>query len=55
MYDAGKIFTGGIIFLILLTFPIWYVAATGKSGYVPQPEVVSEEKQCIEPTEYMRK
>ena len=55
MYDARKITTGVIIFLVLLAFPIWYVAATGKANYVPQPEIVSEEKQCIESTEYMRK
>jgi hypothetical protein len=55
IYDAGKIVTGAIIFLILLAFPIWYVAATGKGNYVPQPEIVSEEEQCIESAEYMRK
>ena len=55
MYDAGKIVAGVIVFLILLTSPIWYVAATGKGSYVPQLEIVSEEKQCVESTEYMRK
>jgi len=55
MYDARKITTGVIIFLVLLAFPIWYVAATGKANYVPQPEIVSEETECIESTEYIRK
>ena len=55
MFDAGKIITGAVIFLVLLAFPIWYVAATGEANYVPEREIVSEEKQCIESTEYMRK
>ena len=55
MYDARKITTGVIIFLVLLAFPIWYVAATGKANYVPEPEIVTQETQCVESTEYMRK
>lgn len=54
MYDKGKIITGVIIFLILVTFPLWYVTATGKAGYVPQPETNPEETQCIESTDYMK-
>lgn len=54
MYNAGKIITGIIIFLILLTFPIWYITASGKASYVPQPQVAATEKQCVETTEYMK-
>lgn len=54
MYDKGKIITGVIIFLILVTFPLWYVTATGKAGYVPQPVTNPEETQCIESTDYMK-
>ncbi|MFB0506289.1 MAG: sulfate reduction electron transfer complex DsrMKJOP subunit DsrJ [Thermodesulfobacteriota bacterium] len=54
MYDSGKIVTGLVIFGGLVTFPIWYNALTGKTGYVPKPKIVTEEKQCIEPKEYIR-
>jgi hypothetical protein len=37
MYDSGKIITGLVIFGGLVTFPIWYNALTGKTGYVPKP------------------
>ncbi|MFQ6122474.1 MAG: sulfate reduction electron transfer complex DsrMKJOP subunit DsrJ [Dehalococcoidales bacterium] len=54
MYDADKIMTGLIIFLGLITIPVWYIMASGKATYVPEPEIVTEEKQCIEATQYMR-
>ena len=54
MYDTGKIVTGLVIFLCLITAPAWYSIAKGEAIYVLEPEIVTEEKQCIEPTEYMR-
>ena len=54
MYNAGKIITGLVIFIILLTSPIWYSAASGRISYVPEPKIVTEEKQCVEPAQYMR-
>ena len=54
MYDAGKIILGLVIFVILLTSPIWYSAASGRISYVPEPKIVTEEKQCVEPAQYMR-
>jgi len=54
MYDRNKIITGVIIFLIVLAFPMIYLAATGDSGYVPVPEIIGEEEQCVESAEYMR-
>ena len=54
MYDAGKIIAGIVIFLVLLTFPVWYVAATGEADSVPEPIIITEEKQCIESAEYMK-
>ncbi len=53
MYDASKIIPGAIIFLLVLTSPALYMVASGQADYVPQPEIVSSEKQCIEQTEYM--
>lgn len=54
MHDADKIMIGLIIFLCIITLPIWYVMASGKAGYVPEPEIVTGEKQCIESAQYMR-
>jgi len=54
MYDANKIITGLLIFLGLITFPIWYALASAKAAQVPQPAIATSEKQCIESTEYMR-
>ena len=54
MYDAGKIITGIVIFLVILTIPIWYNAVSGKANDelgLAQPKA---EKKCIESTEYMR-
>jgi len=54
MYDADKIIIGLIIFFCLMTFPIWYTAVSGKAGYTPEPKIVTEERECIEATQYMR-
>ena len=54
MYDAGKIIAGIIIFLIVVTFPVWYLSSTGQADYVPQLEVAGGETECIEDAEYMR-
>lgn len=54
MYDAGKIILGLVVFVILLTSPIWYSAASGRINYVPEPEIVTEGEQCVESAQYMR-
>lgn len=54
MYDTGKIVPGLVILGILLTSPLWYSAASGKISYVPQPELPTAEKQCVEPAQWMR-
>ena len=36
MYDSGKIITGLIIFVLFITFPIWYNHLD--AGEVPKPE-----------------
>lgn len=53
MYNGGKIIAGLAIFTVLLAFPIWYSVASGKAGYVPEPKLATDAKQCIEPTQYM--
>ncbi len=52
MYDGGKIITGIVIGLVLLTFPIWYTHGTAP----PRPEVKLpvKEKKCVQPGPYMK-
>jgi hypothetical protein len=52
MYDSGKILTGLLLFVLVMTGPVWYNAYTGKGAYVPQPEL--PEGKCVESTPYMR-
>jgi len=54
MYDADKFIPGLVIFLCIITLPIWYSLASGKAAYVPEPQIVTKEKRCIEAKEWMR-
>ena len=54
MYNSGKIIIGIIVFLVLITSPVWLNLASGKASTVPKPEIVTQEKKCIEPTAYMK-
>jgi len=54
MYDKGKIITGVVIGLLLLTFPLIYLAASGDGGYVPELQPAEKGTQCIESDEFMR-
>jgi len=52
MYDGGKIIPGLIIFVLFITFPIWY--NRGNARTVPQPELPKKFKQCVLPDADMR-
>ncbi len=58
MNDMGKIIAGLIIFLIIITFPLWYNIINGKAGYKPELEILTaneaDRDACVESTEYMR-
>lgn len=54
MYDGGKIITGLIIFIALVSFPIWYTGAMGKAGVKPEPQTPETETKCVESKEYMK-
>jgi len=54
MYDANKIIPGIIIFLVIITFPVWFSVASGKASYVPEPQLVTEEDHCVEDLDEMR-
>ena len=54
MYDAGKVIVGIIVFLALITFPIWYNVATGKATYVPELEQPIRGDACVAETKFMQ-
>lgn len=54
MYDTGKVLIGLIVFVALVSLPFWYNGITGKASALPEPEIKTKEKQCVEATEYMK-
>lgn len=52
MYDAHKILPGLLVFVGLVTLPIWYNA--GNAGDAPKPEKPANMEQCVKPKDYMR-
>ena len=54
MYDGGKIITGLVIFLALITLPFWYNQASGAADNKPEPKIETEASECVAPVEYMR-
>jgi len=54
VHDGGKILIGLIVFLALITFPIWYHAVQGKPPVIPDPKIITDAKQCVAPTSYMK-
>ena len=55
MYDKGKIVVGLCIFVILVTFPVWY--NHGKAAPAPEPLLSAKAKaakECVEDTSYMK-
>ena len=53
MYDGNKIIAGLIIFLGLVTFPIWYTWGSGGPGPAPEIETPAHEQACVESKEFM--
>ena len=54
MRDRGKILAGLIVFLALVTFPIWYDLAAGRESRPPDLLLPPEGGQCVADTSYMR-
>ena len=52
MYDGKYIIPGLIVFVVLMTFPIW--KNMGNAGAVPKPEKPEGVTKCVEPAQYMR-
>ncbi len=55
MYNAKYVIAGIIVFTALFTIPFWLGGVEGGDVYT-RPNVVlpKDEKECIEPVEYMR-
>jgi hypothetical protein len=53
MFDKAKILAGLLLFLAILASPVLYNLARG-SAAPPELKTGTEEKKCLEPTEYMR-
>jgi hypothetical protein len=54
MRDRSLILAGLLLFLGLITFPIWYNLASGTSSKEPELKLPATEKQCIASKETMR-
>jgi hypothetical protein len=56
MYDSGKIIAGILIFIILLTFPVWYNIVLGDPSGTPVLVKPSGDGQteCVKSASYMR-
>ncbi len=52
MYDGVKIISGLFIFVLLVTFPVWY--NHGDVGAMPELEMPATAKLCVLPAEEMR-
>ena len=55
MHDVGKIAGGLVVFLVLVTSPLWYNALSASTPGVPElAKPPNGSQQCVEEAEYMR-
>ncbi len=54
MYDKNKIIPGLVIFIALVTLPLWYNPVMGKASAMPELELPDAEQQCVLPSVEMR-
>jgi hypothetical protein len=54
MRDRGLIAVGLLVFLAVVTVPVWYGAAARTSTRGPELKLPVAERQCVEPTPFMR-
>ncbi len=54
MYDSGKIITGLVIFVLFITFPVWYNHLDAGEPPKPDIDVATAGKQCVRPAAEMR-
>jgi cytochrome c553 len=54
MRDRHVIIAALVLFLVLITAPVWYARAAGTTAKGPEPKLPEQEKACVMPVEYMR-
>jgi hypothetical protein len=54
MREKSLILGGLLLFLVAITFPIWWDAAAKVTSKGPEPVLPANEKFCVAPTAYMR-
>ena len=54
MSDTGKIAAGLVLFLIVVTVPMWIHFARGTVPEIPDPEIIVENENCVRDAEYMK-
>jgi hypothetical protein len=55
MNDAGKVIGGLVIFLLIVTSPMWYHLAKGEAPVGPDPAIAPDAgTTCVAETQYMR-
>ena len=54
MYDAAKILSGLVIFVVVLTAPVWWNLATGADLRAPKLELPVGQSACVLPKGEMR-
>ncbi|OGQ82256.1 MAG: hypothetical protein A2289_00225 [Deltaproteobacteria bacterium RIFOXYA12_FULL_58_15] len=54
MYNGGKIIAGIVIFIVLVTFPIWFSFSNESLGKKPEPKKPVGYEHCVEDTAYMK-
>lgn len=52
MYNSGKIILGLVIFVLIITIPVWYNHLD--AGDKPEPELPKDVKECVLPLEEIR-
>ena len=54
MSDKGRIWVGLLVFLALVSFPVWYNLVSGEEAAPPELELPAGWSSCVADTEYMR-
>jgi hypothetical protein len=55
MRDGGKIILGLAVFLVLVTFPIWYNLVAGEEAQTPDIPQPTVGEFCVMDTDYMKR
>jgi hypothetical protein len=53
MSDKAVITSGLVVFLAVVSFPVWQPLVSAGEAAAPKLELPKDESACIEPTEYM--